>query len=1184
MTLPGSRRLGRLLLRPLALLLLAGLALAAPAQERLHHGLKVTLDPAGHRLSVRDRITLPEVPGGPVSFTLHAGLSPQIETPGATLSPAQAAPGADPSRVATESYTVVLPPHSRRFTLSYGGTIHHPVARRGAEYAGSFGVSPGLIGPQGVFLSGASGWYPQLAGLQLDFDLEIHLPPRWRSVSQGLRTRRTEAGGRVHERWVVGTPQEEIYLVAGTFHEYDRPVTKAQAMVFLREPDPTLAARYLEATDQYLALYDSLIGPYAYPKFALVENFWETGYGMPSFTLLGPRVIRLPFIPHSSYPHEILHNWWGNGVYVDYATGNWSEGLTAYLADHLIKEQQGRGAEYRRTTLQRYTDYVRSAQDFPLTEFRSRHSAVTQAVGYGKTLMLFHMLRGGLPPADPDPAVSPAPAHLLSGAPHAPVVDAGDGASPDRPAPSEHGSCGLGDPIFIAGLRRLYHDRLFQVTDFDQVRGAFSAVSGRPLTGFFDQWVRRTGAPSLRLGEARAEPAGQGYRLVADLEQTQDRASYRLCIPLAVTLEGRDRAYQTHVHMAGRAARIELPLPARPLRLDVDPEFDVFRRLDRTEIPPALSQAFGADSALIVIPEAAPPALRRAYRALAESWQPGRRLRVVDDHTLGALPRTGTVWILGWENRLRPEMDRILEGYDYTDQGADGVRIAGRTLSAGQDSVVVVGRRPRNPDQAIAWIATRNPSAVAGLARKLPHYGRYSYLAFRGDGPDNTLKGQWPVVGSVLSVAVVQPDGSRHRIPRARLAPRHPLAETPAPLSAPRMHRDIATLAAPAMHGRGLGTPELDRAAQTIAQAFRKAGLRPGGDTSQSFFQDWTVRTGAPPREMRLRNVVGILPGTRTGQDKGRVVLSAHYDHLGRGWPDVHQGDEGKIHPGADDNASGVAVMLELARVMGRASAHCAAGADRPGTCRAQPRRDIVFVAFSGEEAGRLGSTHFIEALGDRSRAIVADLNLDTVGRLGQRPVLALGTASASQWPPILRGVAHLTGIALQAVPTEYGASDQKSFVDAGIPAIQLFAGPHPDYHRPGDTVDKIDDRGLVKVATVARELIGYLSSRPAPLTAALRRAGPGPADRVRRATLGTVPDFGYTGHGVRITGTRPGSPAAELGLEAGDVIVGLGTAAIPDLRALAQALKGLSPGDTVTVHWQHLGVDRRAQTRLEVR
>ena len=157
--------------------------------------------------------------------------------------------------------------------------------------------------------------------------------------------------------------------------------------------DASIAGKYLAATAQYIEMYRSLIGPYPYGKFALVENFWETGYGMPTFTLLGPQVIRFPFIINSSYPHEILHNWWGNSVFVDYGTGNWCEGLTAYLADHLIQEQRGAAAEYRRSTLQKYRDYVRTGRDFPLAEFRERYSAATEAVGYGKALMGYHALR-----------------------------------------------------------------------------------------------------------------------------------------------------------------------------------------------------------------------------------------------------------------------------------------------------------------------------------------------------------------------------------------------------------------------------------------------------------------------------------------------------------------------------------------------------------------------------------------------------------------------------------------------------------------------------------------------------------------------------------------------------------------------------------------------------------------------
>ncbi len=141
---------------------------------------------------------------------------------------------------------------------------------------------------------------------------------------------------------MVDTPTEEIYVIAAAFTEYEFDAGAVKAMAFLREKDDALANRYLETTAQYLEMYRKLIGPYPYGKFALVENFWETGYGMPSFTLLGSQIIRFPFILHSSYPHELLHNWWGNGVFVDFESGNWCEGLTAYMADHWSPNSEAR--------------------------------------------------------------------------------------------------------------------------------------------------------------------------------------------------------------------------------------------------------------------------------------------------------------------------------------------------------------------------------------------------------------------------------------------------------------------------------------------------------------------------------------------------------------------------------------------------------------------------------------------------------------------------------------------------------------------------------------------------------------------------------------------------------------------------------------------------------------------------
>ena len=241
-----------------------------------------------------------------------------------------------------------------------------------------------------MFLGGSSFWYPYFDDALVEFQLSLGLPGGWHVISQGEGTSRGEDG---RARWDSQGPMDEIYLTGGPLEVSRDAAGAVEALVYLHEKDDTLAGKYLGATSQYIEMYRDLIGPYPYGKFALVENFWETGYGMPSFTLLGPTIIRFPFILHSSYPHEILHNWWGNSVFVDYETGNWCEGLTAYMADHLIKEQRGQGEGYRRDALQKYRDYVKDGDDFPLTEFRSRHNSATEAVGYGKTLMVFHMLR-----------------------------------------------------------------------------------------------------------------------------------------------------------------------------------------------------------------------------------------------------------------------------------------------------------------------------------------------------------------------------------------------------------------------------------------------------------------------------------------------------------------------------------------------------------------------------------------------------------------------------------------------------------------------------------------------------------------------------------------------------------------------------------------------------------------------
>jgi hypothetical protein len=418
---------------------------------------------------------------------------------------------------------------------------------------------------------------------------------------------------------------------------------------------------------------------------------------------------------------------------VDETGGNWSEGLTTYLADYLIEEQRGTATEYRRAMLQKYRDHVDSSKDFPLTEFRSRSSTMTEAVGYGKTLMFFHMLRQQ-----------------------------------------------LGDQDFIRGLRKFYQTNRFRRASFSDLRTAFSSVTGESLEIEFSQWINRTGAPILQIRQAVAKPDEKDYHLTAVLEQVQPGPFYKLRVPIAVYLDGREKVHQTTVAMDQRRLELELSVPARPLRLEVDPEFDVFRRLDQSEVPPALTLAFGSDRVLVLLPAHATEKIRKGYRQLVESWRQSRpgQLEVRLDREVTELPSDRTVWLFGWENRFRPQIaDRTADyGVSFTDTG---LQIHETPFLRDKHSMVLVAAHPTNPHLALAWVATDRVPAIPGLGQKLPHYGKYSYLVFEGDEPKNIAKGQWPVVNSALSVAVMQWDGYAAHEPRGQLAPRRALINPP---------------------------------------------------------------------------------------------------------------------------------------------------------------------------------------------------------------------------------------------------------------------------------------------------------------------------------------------------------------------------------------------------------------------
>jgi hypothetical protein len=272
----------------------------------------------------------------------------------------------------------------------------------------------------------------------------------------------------------------------------------------------------------------------------------------------------------------------------------------------------------------------------------------------------------------------------------------------------------------------------------------------------------------------KARRTEAGYELKIKVEQTQPGPAYVLELPLAVTLAGQDAAYSTVIEMKEKQAELHLLLAAQPLRVDVDPEFDLFRRLDRAEIPPALSQVFGAEKLLIVLPRKAPENLRAQYLAIAQAWQkqPSRETRILWDDEIGHMPDEGAVWLFGEENHFRGEFQTALmqSGTMLSEGGVWLAREYERTLHA----LVLTAHIGQTH---VAWLAAPDAAMLPVLARKLPHYAKFSYAAFNGPELTNLIKGVWPVARSPLAQAVKQEDGGTVETPRAKLATRESLSK-----------------------------------------------------------------------------------------------------------------------------------------------------------------------------------------------------------------------------------------------------------------------------------------------------------------------------------------------------------------------------------------------------------------------
>ncbi|MBI2878042.1 MAG: M20/M25/M40 family metallo-hydrolase [Candidatus Tectomicrobia bacterium] len=1035
----------------LAFILLAGTG-SAQAAAPLSHRLEIQLTPQEHILAGQD-ILRARLEGSELSFGLHPGLKiKEFHVQGVDLTKALR----EKERgIHLVIYTVPLPARLRdrevdlRFV--YAGQIYHPVQKSQdlAFVAGDF--TSGLIGEEGIFLPGEGSWYPRLAdsrGHLSTFDLKARIADPWRLVSQGERVSQEIHGGMVTVRFSSPIPTDGLALVGGKYVVRSRVVDGITISTYFFPEEDALSELFLEKAATYLQTFSALLIPYPYKKFDIVENFFTTGYGMPTYTLLGRDVVKRGqmALQPGYLDHEIVHSWWGNYVYYEGAWGNWCEGLTTYYANYYTKERQDpdEARLHRMISAQKYSIRVDPAKDYPLRKFAGKEEGFEDDIGYGKSSMVFHQLR--------------------------------------RMA---------GDERFFQTMRQILRDYGGKIARWEDFQQAFEKTLGRDLGWFFRQWLDRPGLPQLSLSRISWEAKGDHYRVTGQIRQRGE--PYRLSLPLVLQAAGEQR--ELTVEVQDEVTPFEIEIPGPPQKLSLDPDYHLIRRLAPQDIPACLQATLQDQARLFVYPARGPQETVAIYQMLAQrATQAEGGKALPDDQVTEEMLRSRSLFLLGGpgENRVTQRVLEQLRTGEGNPAPADpagftaspsAFALPGKEYTAPSDSLLVSFRHPWNPARRVTLYYGLSPQALE-RAQYLFFYGWYGYVAFQQGRP--AQRGYFP---AQASETIYRFPGDRPPTPAG--AHRPPEASP----TTERLRAHLDYLASEALGGRYPGTPEDQQAARYLARQMVQMGLTPyarsavrnGPEPSsalkseEGYLQPFRLQVtdeeieklllrskargqGTPARPLldlvrngvETYNIIGYLEGSDPRLKDELVILGAHYDHLGRN-------DAGEAFRGAVDNASGVAVLLEVAAAL-------AAQAPRP-------KRSLLFIAFGAEEWGLRGSYHFVETLPPQVK-VHTMINLDSLGSGKAEEFYLLG---GSYFP-------HLSALALQQsqplglqlgknidVHGFKSGSDHYPFYEKGWAAVDLFAADYRALHQITDRPESVNMEQLQRLGRVVLGMVQKL-------------------------------------------------------------------------------------------------------------
>jgi hypothetical protein len=686
-------------LRPIFIVAIAGLWILCPAafnsaaQQPLHHELEVEILHDAKTLRGIDTIHIPRG-----TLRLRVAFRPGVRI--------LAVGGAAYTHEGGVLQLNIEPtdPSPNTVILRYEGVFDDPFEPEPFSMDNPGQGVMGTITRDAAFFLAGSGWYPLiLEDVSESFRVSVTAPKGIYAVMEGRLEAHADDADRSRSTWSVDRPSGPLAMFAGRYVVNERMHDKVRIATYFFAANAELSSRYLDAVERHIGRYEALHGPYPFTKFAVVENFFPTGYGFPSFTLLGSRVLRLPFIPDTSLRHEVAHCWWGNGVFVDTTGGNWCEGLTTYVADYLSKEEHSleEARDYRLQTLEKYALLAAGEQDVPLSAFQSRYNPASQAVGYGKAMFVFHMMRQR-----------------------------------------------IGDEAFWAALRDIYADRLYKPTRWGHFMDAFAehgGLSRNELRTFHDQWINRPGALNLDMDRLRVVSVAGRPQVEGVLIQKSPR--FKVRVPVEVT--GTTARQREIVTLDDGTATFRIRMQEAPRTVAADPDFDVFRLLYLEEIPATVNSVKGSKTLAVVLAEDSPAPWAEIFRGLLMGLNHGGT--EIWSESRFAAEDTADKDVLFFGMPKREKGRKLLSDLgDTAVLSAKAFRVGEEISSRNADTIFAVFKRKQNLVAVFLPVEGADLETVVRTARKITHYGRYGRLSFK-DGV-NIGKGIAETSGSPLVV------------------------------------------------------------------------------------------------------------------------------------------------------------------------------------------------------------------------------------------------------------------------------------------------------------------------------------------------------------------------------------------------------------------------------------------------